>query len=503
MEVNNNLSIQADNLNVMSKVFYVGLSLYYLLNLTAEPLLKFLFPVLLILAAISILTEKSFVLSLAPILAMIFITGQGKILWSYNPIFHISFDYLQLLFIFKVFYRRKNLVQVNIIPTMLLIPITLHMLWYFAQLFNVYNIGLFGTLAAGRIYVLPLIFFVALLNIPFEEEKRNFQILSKITLFSIFSLSVIALVQHNQGESFLINLAPYYKIVMGEAFVDNFFRPFSTTELPGAYTIYFTVTVALIFFSKLTSKLQFLAATFIVPLSIASSIISQVRSAYIKYFLILGLCSVIIVVSKKLSPMSLFKKIVPGSFVVILLASVTSNLFSSLDLQNALMRLFSIFNPRILGQTRSGPDVIFNVIVERLWENPIGLGPGRTGAAAGFSKENIINDPVYGLEYSWAYDNLFVSLATDLGLGMFIYIFIVMITLYYLLNHALSFFRNNDRQNFQILSVCFISCSILFLGNWGAIGLTYNPESFSFWLLSGIGLSLGFRERQKREINNA
>lgn len=490
MEANNTGQIQADKLSLLSKIFYFLLSIYYLLNLIGSPALKFLFPIVLILACICVLIEKSYILSLCPVMAMIFIIGQGKILWSYHPIFHIAFDYLLLLFIFKVFIRRKSIFQLNSVPLALIIPISLHILWYIFQLFNIYNVGFIGTLAAGRVYILPLVFFLSVLNVPFEEEKHHFSALSKVVLFSFFFVSLIALTQHYQGQDFL-SFAPYYKVVMGEAFIDNFFRPFSTTELPGGFGIYFTVFAAFIFISRLSFKLQFLFATFIVPLTVFTSILSQVRSAYLKYFFILSLTFIVVTISRKLTPLSLVKKFIPGSLVIFLLITSSTDFFSTFNLENSLMRFSSLFDQKVISQSRSGPEVILEVISKRLWENPFGLGPGRTGAAAGFSKQQILNDPVYGMEASWAFDNLFVSLATDLGLGMVFYLFIIFIILYYLLRSSLVFLKNDNRQSYQTLSVCFITCLILFLGNWGAIGLPYNPESFSFWLLSGIGLRLG------------
>lgn len=497
MEANNTGQIQADKLSLLSKIFYILLCLYYLLNFIGSPALKFLFPVVLVLACVCILIEKSYILSLCPVMAMIFIIGQGKILWSYHPIFHIAFDYLLLLFIFKVFFRRKKILQLNTIPLALIIPISLHTLWYIVQLFNIYNVGFIGTLAAGRVYILPLVFFLTVLNVPFEEEKHHLSFLSKVVLFSFFFVSSIGLTQHYQGQDFL-SFAPYYKIVMGEAFVNDFFRPFSTTELPGGFGIYFTVFVAFIFISRLSFKLQFLFATFIVPLTIFTSILSQVRSAYLKYFFILGLIFIIVTISRKLTPLSLVKKFIPGALVIFLLISSSTDFFSTFNLENSFMRFASVFDQRVVGTTRSGPNVILEVISKRLWDNPFGLGPGRTGAAAGFSKQQILNDPVYGMESSWAFDNLFVSLATDLGLGMFFYLFIILIILYYLLRFSLVFLKNDNRQSYQTLSVCFITCFVLFLGNWGAIGLPYNPESFSFWLLSGIGLRLGFSHQNSK-----
>lgn len=488
MEENNTASILSNKTN---SLLYILLVLYYSLNLLGSPLLKFLFPALLLTSALAILLEKSLVRALFPMLAMSFLIGQGKILWSYHPVFHIAFDYLQILFIFKVLIRQKKIINLTTLPLYLLIPIILHLLWYGVQLFNFYNVGFIGTLAAGRAYVLPVIFFLTVLNTPFENETSEFGRLSKLILASFAGVSLVALNQHFQGQDFLVSIASYYQVIMGLAFVDDFFRPFSTTELPGGYTIYFAVLVGLVFLRPLSYRYQFLFFSVVLPLSVASSIISQVRSAYIKYFAILFLSFVSILFVQKVTAMNIIKRFAPALGTMAVLVVLLSNFLSDLNIENSIERLGSLVDPTVIASTRSSPDVILKVIQERLVQHPLGLGPGRTGAAAGFAKDRIARDPQYGLSHSWAYDNLFVSLATDLGVGMFLFLAIVFISLLLLFSLSFNLFIKGKKDSYQMVAVPAVSCLIIFTGNWGAIGLSYNPEAFGFWLLAGLGIRLG------------
>ncbi len=499
MEVNISEAKDSENFSLISKVFFLLLISYYLFNFTGHSSLKFAFPLLLVLASLAILWERSLINALCPVLAMIFVIGQGKVLWSYHPFFHIAFDYLQILFIFKVIYRRKKFLHIEAIPLIILIPIILHFLWYLAQLFNIYNVGFIGTLAAGRAYILPIIFFFAIINTPVENEKSNLINLSKVCLFSFLGFSALSVFQFYKGQDFLIGMASYYQVIMGLAFIDDFFRPFATTELPGGYSVYFFTLSALILMSQLSNRLAFFFYTVILPLTLFSAIISQVRSAYIKYFFILILSCLVIMIASKIKPLDLVKKLIPGLMIVSILSIFSFNFFDQLDLENTIMRATSIFDSQVVGQTRSGPEAVLNAIITRIGEKPLGLGPGRTGAAAGFSRHIIMNDPVYGLEYSWAFDNLFVSLATDLGFGMFIYVFLLIAILIYLLKSSYSLYRAGDMQSFRLVSIAFITCFITFLGNWGAIGLVYNPEAFSFWLLTGLAFKIIFIARKKRQ----
>lgn len=492
MEENINKENKYDNLHIISKLFYLLLILYYLLNFTGTSALKFYFPVLMLFSSLSILMERSLINALCSVIAMIFVVGQGKILWSYHPFFHIAFDYLQILFIFKVIYQKKKIFEISSLPLGLLIPLALHLMWYFTQLFNIYNVGFVGTLAAGRVYVLPIIFFLAVLNISFDQEKEKLSNLARVCFFSFIAISSIALWQTFKGESFILGIAHYYAIVMGEAFIGNLYRPFSTADQPGGYAIYLATLAPLILIFPISSRFNFIFISLVIPLTMVSAIISQVRSAYIKYFAILFLSYLLILIAKRLSPLSLFKKFIAVGTTITFFSLLTFSLTENLDLESSFQRFSSLFDRQAVSQARHGPDVIFASIGQRLTENPLGLGPGRTGAAAGFSRDRIVNDPVYGLEYSWAHDNLFVSLATDLGWGMFIYIYLITMIIFYLFISTLRFYKNKDTVNFQIIAPCFIANLILVLGNWGAIGLVYNPESFAFWLFTGIALKVTF-----------
>ena len=154
--------------------------------------------------------------------------------------------------------------------------------------------------------------------------------------------------------------------------------------------------------------------------------------------------------------------------------------------KRAIIRLFSIFDERTLTESRQGPSMAISYILNKLDEAPLGLGPGRTGAASNMNKAKIKNDPIFGVKKSWALDNLFVSLSIDLGVGMIFYMLIIILLPLKLLNHcARAFLRNSPI--FPALWVTSVSSTIILLGNWGAIGLPYNPESFCFWFFIALG----------------
>ena len=50
------------------------------------------------------------------LLIFAFIEGQGRVLWSYNPFFVIVFDVVMLSWSFRVFYTKKRLINIDLIP---------------------------------------------------------------------------------------------------------------------------------------------------------------------------------------------------------------------------------------------------------------------------------------------------------------------------------------------------------------------------------------------------
>jgi hypothetical protein len=49
------------------------------------------------------------------------------------------------------------------------------------------------------------------------------------------------------------------------------------------------------------------------------------------------------------------------------------------------------------------------------------------------------------------------------------------------------FYAKKNYEPYKILLVCFSITLIILGGNWGAVGLTYNPESFIFWFFTSLG----------------
>ena len=178
---------------------------------------------------------------------------------------------------------------------------------------------------------------------------------------------------------------------------------------------------------------------------------------------------------------------------IAILVSTVNPAKLGLNLDNALSRFISLGDIENTSKQRINIPRFYEVVSEKLDENPIGIGPGRTGAATSISTAFIEIDPLYGKNSSWAHDNLFISLFIDLGWGALFYISIILLfpmSLYY---YAFTKYKQNELHSFRIIIISAISSSVFIFGNWGVIGLTYNPESMMYW----FWIALGWREFYK------
>jgi hypothetical protein len=81
----------------------------------------------------------------------------------------------------------------------------------------------------------------------------------------------------------------------------------------------------------------------------------------------------------------------------------------------------------------------------------------------------------------WNLDNLLVSLILELGVGAIFYIlalFFIIFSLFSILYHCL---KRNLMTPFFKISIAASTVLLIFIGNWGAVAIPYNPESFFFW----------------------
>lgn len=458
------------------------------LNFLGSPAIKFVYlayVIVVLLCTFSYSIEEIF----PQLITLLFVEGQGRLVWEYQGWSRIIFDITCMIAILRIFITHRKFYDPKVVPLPLIVLISLHFIWYIVQFSNVNAASVFGVASAMKIYIFPIFLFLGITMSNLSVQSKHFRYFSlTFIILMILELS-LSVYQYQEKEALVFQISSYYfKATRDGVFTGLLYRPFATTYLPGAFSIFIFLTIGIMFFKKTNWKFSLLRF-FIIGFSIYNLILSQVRSALVKYALIIF----IIYLGDLLFHRFSFRKVVPlvfGIFLTIFLAkSVLVNFLNTEDenIEYAVERASSLTDSSKLKSQRIDVDTFFNVVSEKISDYPIGVGPGMTGAAASINSDFLKSDPIFNARTLWTYDNLFISLIIDLGIGAFIYVAILLIIPIYFLRSLFAFYKEKMQEPYQIILVCTASLTVIILGNWGALGIPYNPESFFFWFFSGIG----------------
>ncbi len=470
----------------LSKIFYFIYILFFLFNFLGLSQLNILYGAFLALFAIMI-----FYLKPAEVLPYFFpfamIEGQGRVLWAYNPVARLVFDVFLLIVAFKAFYANKKVIDTKSVPYYIYILITLHFAWYGVQLFNPNAISLYAVVTALKIYIVPFILFFSFLTNDGLSNEKNLDKLYHLIRLTLFLASTLAIFQFFQGDQFIIAIHPYYKNILKDAFTGLLYRPFSSTHLPGGYAVYMALFLPLLFIKTKVKKIDLLINLTIMLTCLYAMFLSQVRSSLLKGLMVIAIINIFLYLrgDRKLKKlMYLFGVSIVG--IGIAFYGNIGNLFAGEMFETAIKRFVSITNLGEISSSREGPQKAISFILHHLSQSPLGLGPGRTGGVSNLHVGTILKDPIYNLGNSWAWDNLYISLVIDFGIGMIFYLTTIIIIPIKLINFAIRRFFSNSPE-LPLILVSAATTFVIILGNWGGILLPYNPESFCFWYYSALG----------------
>jgi len=473
---------------------------HLLLNFLGTPLLKYYYVLEVIFFLIcAIIYPLSHII--IPIFALFFIEGQGRILWDYHPVFRVIFDFTLFIALLKSLAVNNTLVPKNSLPTIILLTIFGHFCWYIIQIFNISSVGLVGVIGASKIYIFPLLMFFMLLANSISSNKKILQQLQYFTLFMFISESLLIIFQMGVKEGHLLKISPFYSYAMkNNIFIAETFRPFGTSYLPGGFSTYMFLTVGLLFLVPMKNTFHRLVTTSAIGLSWFCLFLMQVRSTFAKQMAIIFLIQIFLFITSKFKFKTFIKfgVLFVALFAYLLTLPNIADFFPTLDLEQSIDRVSIFSNLEKIKSARLNPAVFYDTITKKLSENPLGLGPGRTGAATNLSLDIIMSDPLWDERSSWSSDNLFISLSIDLGLGMFFYSILILSFPILLLNYAFSFYRKREINNFRITLISGIVTLVILAGNWGAVGIPYNPESFMFWFWT----ALGFNKKREADLSD-
>ena len=464
---------------------------YTSLNILGMPELKYLFLAysVTILAAV---IHFPFSQILFLIISLLFIEGQGRILFEYHPVARVIFDVALSLAILKQFITQRKLLNVSLLPTYFTVLFVVHTLWYFFEIFNIFNVGFTAPIAASKVYIFPFLLFFFFINENFDIKSEAFKRLIQTLLFLFILEFVISMVQLAEKETLMLQISQYYRMPMKEnVFVGIKFRPFGTTHLPGGISTYLYLSFCFLFFQKPEKNWQKWLFWLVILAGGVTILSTQVRSAFIKYS---ALLVVILGISflfgkNKFRNFAATLAVVLTFTITLATTSLGTKVSELLHLQESLNRIETLKNEQTIKNTRIDFATFYSIVSEKLSTNPFGLGPGLTGATQSLSKDAIENDPILHPGLLWAYDNLIISLVIDFGYGAVFYLLFLAGLPCFILIQAIKALMNKNFELLKIKLVCAGVIIIILAGNWGAVGLTYNPESFFFWLWAAIGIT--------------
>jgi len=442
--------------------------------------------------------------SIIGLIYLFFIEGQGRILWEYHSFFRLAFDLVCLLAVIKSVAIHKKIIS-HKLPLYFEAAIYLHMAWFIVQLFNVNNIGIFPALATSKIYLLPILLFSTFLLNPFSASSKELKTLQIFALCLIFLETILSWYQMLEKESGLSQIGTYYMQVMKEGvFTGPLFRPFATTMVSGAISAYLAVSVGFLFLPNWHGVARKILTFSVVLLSFLVLFLSQVRSSMIKHALLVVLSIIGFTFISKLRSKLLVPNLLIGFvfYLLIFHSPFGIRLLDDIDLNAATQRFAILSEHEGITRHRISMDGFIKELAEKIYETPLGLGPGRTGAASSMNAEDIANDPIYSASSSWTFDNLFIALAIDFGIGMIFYTFLIVGLPIYLILRAVMTYKTKERERAQIIFVCAVSGIVIVAGNWAANGLPYNPESFMFWFWMATGVNYAYTPALKDDLKN-
>ncbi len=417
------------------------------------------------------------------------VEGQGRIVWGYKTIFKLVFDLVLIIFVSKSLLKQRKLVDVKKVPSFYIFLIAGHFFWYLIQFFNYRNVGLIGVIAATKIYIFPFILFFSLINNPISYAERNIKTIKWFAIIFLILQALLTLHQFEMGDTFIYGVHPYYKTIVGEKFSGNLYRSFGTTWIPGGPSIFYLFMIGFLFISKSSSFIEKFFTFLTIGLTIASAFILQVRSAMIKEFLVI----IMIYVCYTLFSKNRLRYALPIIAIFMSIPMIFNNvdkiqkIFPNLNLEQSIQRFSSLGNIEQASSSRITVSEFGHQLSKKLRSSPFGLGPGRTGSVASLTAARVKNDPVYNLAFAWSFDNLFLSLAIDLGIGMIFYVLIITTMPFYLF--WLCYKNYVAGKPVNILIPSFVMSFVILIGAWGAINIPYNPASFFYWVWVSMGIN--------------
>jgi hypothetical protein len=424
--------------------------------------------------------------------------GSLKILSSYNPVVRLGSDLLLGFAVLRLIGRHNREQNPSLRPEVrrrlgtLVGFFTIFWLWVAVQFVNPWGLGLLPSLAGLKVYLIPLLVFFTVGIYMRDSELRALPYM--LLVMGLFQATV-SVIDWYAGPSGLPSLHPKYAQVLWE-FLQGFpYRPFGTTNLPGAPALWMfhCLTGSLIAMAQLKDSDSKEARTWrwifglFVTFALLTLVACQVRLALLRFLALLGVG--LFLLGRK-------QAVVIGALVVGGLVGLGS--LTQTDYQEALatksfikvedrfqiaLSRFGTLKSQEHWKSARGGDWALKEFLVRGEKTYSGIGLSRIGAASAPWVSRIAEDPYFNAAWGFA-DNLALALFTELGLGGLAgYILLVLAVLGKLIGVGST----------QSL-IAAAACGLIFFSGWGSEGILFQPDASLFWMTAAFGLRSPRRE---------
>ncbi len=419
--------------------------------------------------------------------------GGFKLLTNYNPLIHVGSDVILIVIFLRLVPRFSRNSNLDLTPAMrkrldrVATFLLLFWLWVGVQFFNPWGLGFLPSVAGLKVHVIPMLMLFVVGYLLTDDELLAIPPL--LLGMGIFQ-GAIALTDWYLGPNVLPMIHPRYQETLIQ-FLQGFpYRPFGTTNLPGAPSLwmYHTLTAALIMFHlassgerpALSPKLYSRLFLLFLPLALGTLVVCQVRAGVIRFLAMIFM-----------GTSALGKKYVGYAMIALLAIPLATSMTpkarfeelvssgdksQSMRLKQALARLSTLGESKAWTQARGG-NWAFNEFKDRASFSLVGNGLSRFGAAAGPWKALIDRDRLFPAKWTFS-DNVFLALFTELGVGgVSAYLILVFAVIWHLLT-----------VGSKVAYLAAFACLITVLSGFGSEGILFQPDASFFWFYAAFGL---------------
>lgn len=424
--------------------------------------------------------------------AYLMFEGGLKIISNYNIVVRFGSDALLCFAFLRLMGRYQRLGNDSLLPEVrsrfgtLTGAFTLFWIWVAVQFLNPWGLGLLPSIAGLKVYLIPLLVFFAVGIYMRDEELDMIPFL--LLGMGIFE-SVVSVIDWLSGPMGLPMMHPKYAQVLWD-FLQGFpYRPFGTTNLPGAPALWMfhCLTGALVALARLRNSRKKSATLWRIGFGVfvlcafTTLIACQVRLSLLRFLALLSV-GLFIVTPKKAV---IYTALIAGLIAWVLAANPTSydealskRSFVKIEdrLTLAIARLATLKSAEQWSNARGGNWAV-NELANRAAQTTSGIGLSRVGAAATPWVDRIQEDRYFTVAWGFA-DNLILALFTELGIGGVVgYVFLVLTVLVKLLGVG-------TRESL----ITGFACGLLFVSGWASEGILFQPDASMFWLTAAFGL---------------